>query len=83
MGLNGIVIASTITGATMLLLTLAYARYCHNETRDSFHLSSESSVWSNWPQYFQLGLPGVFIMVFDNWGYQAMLLLSFHFGLEA
>ena len=35
-GLNGIAMASSITASTMFLLTLAYARFIHPETRESF-----------------------------------------------
>ena len=81
--LHGIVLASTITGATMFAVTLAYTRFGHQETKESFIMSHGSSLWENWPQYLKLGVPGVLIMSFDNWGYQAMLLLAAYFGTAA
>ena len=83
LGIDGIAYTAVITALTMVLPIMIYARYVKAETRKSFLLSKEYSIWENWAQYFKLGLPGAFSFCVMLTLFQSMIVLSNHFGPTA
>ena len=71
-GLSGIAIASSITALTMFLMTLAYARFIHAETRESFRLAKAYSIWDSWSVYLKLGVPGAACWALEVWSFRGM-----------
>ena len=83
LGIAGIAFSSVITILTMVFPVIIYARYVKPETRQSYLLSKEYSIWENWAQYFKLGLPGAFSFMVMLTLFQSMIVLSNHFGPTA
>ena len=81
----GIALASTITAMTMFGSVLAYARFFHKETRESFTTEEleRYSIWTNWWDYFKLGVPSAFIYWIEMVSIQGLQVLAVLFGSVA
>ena len=81
----GIALASTITAMTMFGSVLAYARFIHEETRESFTTEEleRYSIWTNWWDYFKLGLPSALIYWIEMVSIQGLQILAVRFGAVA
>lgn len=63
----GLGLASTVTSCILLLTTMVYA-HCLENVRDAL-IWPDASVWSDWREYFALGVPTTGMLCAEYWAW--------------
>ena len=61
--------------------TLVQAHYI-KEIKETL-IWPDATVWTNWKEYIQLGLPSTVIFCSDYWAWQSLAIISGYMGVEA
>lgn len=79
--LIGLGIASTLTSLILICTTMVYA-HCLDRIKDALFWP-DSTVWSDWKEYFALGVPTTAILCAEYWAWQLLAVLSGNLGVTA